>query len=240
MERGQVFHVPAPLSRGPRNGGQVFHVPARRRETCFPGARPHEGVSVLCQRSPVDSRLPRRLPSKHRSGARIEVENGIYHVVARGNERKAIYRDAATGSASSSCSACSPSATAGWLSYCLMGNHYHLLVADAEAEPARGDAAAERRLRPVVQPPPSAASAISSRVATAPASFRQTSICSPPSATSSGTLSAQACAGPDRLALVEPPRRRSERGRPDSSPRRGSSLPRREAGHLHGRATSRC
>jgi len=26
---------------------------------------------------------------------RIEVENGIYHVVARGNERKAIYRDAA-------------------------------------------------------------------------------------------------------------------------------------------------
>ncbi len=26
---------------------------------------------------------------------RIEVENGIYHVAARGNERKAIYRDAA-------------------------------------------------------------------------------------------------------------------------------------------------
>jgi hypothetical protein len=26
---------------------------------------------------------------------RIEVENGIYHVVACGNERKAIYRDAA-------------------------------------------------------------------------------------------------------------------------------------------------
>jgi REP element-mobilizing transposase RayT len=70
---------------------------------------------------------------------RIEVENGIYHVVARGNERRVIYRDAAdrerfleilTLTADRYC----------WLAlaYCLMHNHYHLLVETPKANLARG------------------------------------------------------------------------------------------------------
>jgi REP element-mobilizing transposase RayT len=70
---------------------------------------------------------------------RIEVENGIYHVVARGNECKAIYRDAADRerfleilrlTAERYC----------WLAlaYCLMSNHYHLLVETPKANLAKG------------------------------------------------------------------------------------------------------
>jgi putative transposase len=70
---------------------------------------------------------------------RIQVPGGIYHVVARGNERRAIFRDDSDrerflevlGRAV---------ARYGWgaLSYCLMGNHYHLLVRTPDANLARG------------------------------------------------------------------------------------------------------
>jgi REP element-mobilizing transposase RayT len=63
----------------------------------------------------------------------------VYHVVARGNERKAIYRDAADrehfleilGVSAERCR---------WvvLAFCLMSNHYHLLVETPEANLARG------------------------------------------------------------------------------------------------------
>ena len=60
---------------------------------------------------------------------RIEVANGIYHVVARGNERRLIFVDdidrerflELLGGVAERYR---------WLvlSYCLMGNHYHVLV----------------------------------------------------------------------------------------------------------------
>ena len=87
-----------------------------------------------------DFRLPKTATVESIARApRIEVENGIYHVVARGNERKAIYRDAADRerfleilrlTAERYC----------WLAlaYCLMGNHYHLLVETPKANLAKG------------------------------------------------------------------------------------------------------
>jgi REP element-mobilizing transposase RayT len=70
---------------------------------------------------------------------RIEVENGIYHVVARGNERKAIYRDAADRERFLEILGLT-AGRHGWLAlaYCLMGNHYHLLVETPNANLARG------------------------------------------------------------------------------------------------------
>ncbi len=60
---------------------------------------------------------------------RLEYEGAVYHLTSRGNERAAIYRDDAdrerflqiVGSVASSL---------GWIvhAYCLMGNHYHLIV----------------------------------------------------------------------------------------------------------------
>ena len=41
------------------------------------------------------------------------------------------------------------------LAYCLMGNHFHLLAMTLEPTLARGDAAAERGIRAVVQSAPS-------------------------------------------------------------------------------------
>ena len=70
---------------------------------------------------------------------RLEVEDGIYHVTARGNERKAIYRGAADrehfleilrGTLERFSWRC--------LSYCLMTNHYHLLVRTPHPSLARG------------------------------------------------------------------------------------------------------
>jgi putative transposase len=70
---------------------------------------------------------------------RLEVEDGIYHLTSRGNERKAIYRDAndrqrfleilrATLERFRWCC----------LGYCLMTNHYHLLVRTPQPNLARG------------------------------------------------------------------------------------------------------
>ena len=70
---------------------------------------------------------------------RIEIPDGVYHIVARGNERKTIYRDdvdharfleTLRGTADRH----------GWrvLAYCLMSNHYHQLLSTPNANLARG------------------------------------------------------------------------------------------------------
>jgi putative transposase len=70
---------------------------------------------------------------------RLEIPDGVYHVFARGNERRAIYRDDSDRErflevVSRACE------RFGWrvLSYCLMTNHYHLLVRTPDANLARG------------------------------------------------------------------------------------------------------
>ena len=70
---------------------------------------------------------------------RIEVPHGIYHVVARGNERKAIYRDAADRVRFLEILALACERYR-WraLAYCLMTNHFHLLVQTPNANLARG------------------------------------------------------------------------------------------------------
>ena len=60
---------------------------------------------------------------------RLELPGGLYHVTARGNERKAIYRD--DGDRQLQLSGLEQVvARFGWLvlAYCQMGNHFHLLV----------------------------------------------------------------------------------------------------------------
>lgn len=70
---------------------------------------------------------------------RIEAPGAIHHVVARGNERKAIYRDATDKLRFLEILGLT-STRYGWrvLAYCLMGNHYHLLVQTPNANLARG------------------------------------------------------------------------------------------------------
>lgn len=70
---------------------------------------------------------------------RIELPHGIFHVVARGNERKAIYRDATDRERFLETLALGCERYR-WraLAYCLMTNHYHLLVQTPEANLARG------------------------------------------------------------------------------------------------------
>jgi putative transposase len=70
---------------------------------------------------------------------RLEVADGVYHLVARGNERRAIYRDESDrgrflGLLSATCERFR------WhcLGYCLMTNHYHLLVRTPEPNLSRG------------------------------------------------------------------------------------------------------
>jgi REP element-mobilizing transposase RayT len=60
---------------------------------------------------------------------RLLVANGIYHVAARGNERAAIVRSDTDRRAFEEILGSTPERY-GWriLSYCLMNNHYHLLV----------------------------------------------------------------------------------------------------------------
>ncbi|HXG76920.1 MAG TPA: transposase [Gaiellaceae bacterium] len=70
---------------------------------------------------------------------RLEVAGGIYHLTARGNERRAIFRDANDRARFLDVLG----ATCGrfrWscLAYCLMTNHYHLLVRTREPNLARG------------------------------------------------------------------------------------------------------
>lgn len=70
---------------------------------------------------------------------RLEVENGIYHVTSRGNERKAIYRDNADRERFLEVLGQTVERFAwGCLSYCLMDNHYHLLIRTPQPTLSRG------------------------------------------------------------------------------------------------------
>jgi REP element-mobilizing transposase RayT len=70
---------------------------------------------------------------------RLEVADGIYHVTARGNERRAIYRDDADRQSFLEILQATL-ARFRWrcLGYCLMSNHYHLLIRTPEPNLARG------------------------------------------------------------------------------------------------------
>ncbi|MGH3109503.1 MAG: REP-associated tyrosine transposase [Gaiellaceae bacterium] len=70
---------------------------------------------------------------------RLEVEDGIYHLTARGNERKAIYRDDGDRGRFLEILA-GALERFDWrcLAYCLMTNHYHLLVRTPKPNLARG------------------------------------------------------------------------------------------------------
>jgi REP element-mobilizing transposase RayT len=70
---------------------------------------------------------------------RLEVADGIYHLIARGNERREIYRD--ERDRLSFLEILQATLTRyRWrcLGYCLMSNHYHLLVRTPEPNLARG------------------------------------------------------------------------------------------------------
>jgi REP element-mobilizing transposase RayT len=70
---------------------------------------------------------------------RLEFPGALYHVTSRGQERGPIFRDAVDRRRFLSLLA-SVVANQGWLlhSYCLMGNHYHLLTETARATLSRG------------------------------------------------------------------------------------------------------
>ena len=85
----------------------------------------------------------------------MEVADGIHHVWARGNDRQLIYWD------DEDCGLylellATQVVRKGWrfFAYCLMGNHLHLLLQTPEPNLGAGDAAAARRVRAAVQPPP--------------------------------------------------------------------------------------
>lgn len=70
---------------------------------------------------------------------RIEIENGYYHVMARGNRREAIYRSDSDRNYFLELLG-GVSERRGWnvLAYCLMTNHYHLLVHTPEPNLSNG------------------------------------------------------------------------------------------------------
>ena len=70
---------------------------------------------------------------------RLELADGVYHVTARGNERRSIFRDDADRSAFMGTLAQVVGRFSwGLLAYCLMDNHYHLLVRTPQPNLARG------------------------------------------------------------------------------------------------------
>ena len=70
---------------------------------------------------------------------RIEFSGAVYHVMARGNERRAIFRDDRDRERFLETLALAVEQY-GWQlhAYCLMGNHYHMLVGTPRANLSRG------------------------------------------------------------------------------------------------------
>ena len=69
---------------------------------------------------------------------RIEVSGGLYHLTARGNERKAIYRDARDREHFLELLAELPTRFGTLLhAYVLMNNHYHLVIETPEPNLSR-------------------------------------------------------------------------------------------------------
>jgi putative transposase len=65
---------------------------------------------------------------------RIDQEDTFYHVLNRGNERRAIFRDDADREGFlARLGRCAERFSLGVYAYVLMGNHYHLLVRTHEA-----------------------------------------------------------------------------------------------------------
>ena len=72
---------------------------------------------------------------------RLEFPGKLFHVTARGKERRDIFLGDAVGDRGASIEV--PGATCGrfnWIYHadCLMTNHYHLLVETPEANPSKG------------------------------------------------------------------------------------------------------
>jgi putative transposase len=70
---------------------------------------------------------------------RVEVPNGIYHITARGNNQATIYRDNLEREVFLALLE-KAARKYGWivLAYCLMGNHYHLVLRTPSGELSRG------------------------------------------------------------------------------------------------------
>ena len=70
---------------------------------------------------------------------RIELAGGVFHVIARGNERALVFRDDRDRERFLEILS-EVAIRYGWrvLAYCLMGNHFHLLVMTLEPTLARG------------------------------------------------------------------------------------------------------
>jgi REP element-mobilizing transposase RayT len=70
---------------------------------------------------------------------RIEFAGALYHITSRGNERRAIYRDDEDRARFLDVLAdCVPKFRWYCHAYCLMGNHYHLLIETADATLSQG------------------------------------------------------------------------------------------------------
>jgi REP element-mobilizing transposase RayT len=70
---------------------------------------------------------------------RVEYPGAVYHVMARGHERSAVFRDA-DDRAKFLALLASIASDEKWVvhGYCLMGNHYHLMIETPEGELSRG------------------------------------------------------------------------------------------------------
>ncbi len=70
---------------------------------------------------------------------RIDQEDTFYHVINRGNERRAIFRDNTDRDGFLAClGSCNQRFELDVYAYVLMGNHYHLLVKTHHANLSRG------------------------------------------------------------------------------------------------------
>ena len=98
---------------------------------------------------------------------------------SRGNRRQAIFADCRRSPASSA-SSTGYASSRGWLghAYCLMPNHYHLVLETPEPDLSHRDASAERRLRAGVQPSSRGTTGICSRGGSTRCWSRATGICS--------------------------------------------------------------
>lgn len=82
---------------------------------------------------------------------RMESEDGVYHVLNRGNYRADNFRSEKAKAAFLKCLTEAGEKT-GWLvlAWCLMSNHYHLAISTPQVQPRGGYAvAAGHVLRPV-------------------------------------------------------------------------------------------
>jgi REP element-mobilizing transposase RayT len=70
---------------------------------------------------------------------RLEYEGAVYHVTSRGNDRAAVFRDDRDRSRFLEITG-TIAANLGWIvhAYCLMGNHYHLLIETPRANLSPG------------------------------------------------------------------------------------------------------